>query len=130
MAQPVCDNKVTSSHQGRNDTGVGQVTAAEEQGPRIPLQLGQPGSCCSGNFTDSTLIANLNVQIVDSDGSTVLATADSQPIGSSETTAQISLTAPGEYFVRVFEGNSPSQTQLYSLSVDGATLPPSSLPII
>ena len=85
---------------------------------------GAPGSCCSGNFTDSTLIADLNVQVVDTDGTTVLSTANSQPVGSAETTPDTILSVPGEYFVRVFEGNAPTQTQLYSLSIAAVPLPP------
>ena len=85
---------------------------------------GQPGNCCSGSFTDSLAIADLNVEIVDTDGSTVLVTGASQPIGSAETTPEAALIAPGDYYVRVFEGSFPGQAQLYGLTVAAVPLPP------
>jgi len=74
-------------------------------------------SCCIGSFVDSDFIANLNMQIIDTNGSTVLATAADQPAGDSETLVAISLPSAGDYFIRVFEGNSPSQPQLYHLAL-------------
>jgi hypothetical protein len=88
---------------------------------------GQTANCCSGSFTDSLSIANLNAQIVDTDGSTVLATGDSQPIGAAESTPDVPLLAAGDYFVRVFEGNIPTQAQLYALSVAAVPAAPLTL---
>ncbi|GMU34156.1 MAG: matrixin family metalloprotease [Planctomycetia bacterium] len=85
---------------------------------------GGAGNCCSGNIINSASIADLNVEIIDTNGATVLATGSSQPIGSAETTNQAALINPGNYFVRVFEGNAPSQAQLYRLTVTAAPLPP------
>lgn len=75
------------------------------------------GSCPSGSSTDSLRRADLAIQLVDQDGTTVLATADSQPLGVAETLTQIPLPVAGVYFVRVYEFDSPSQTQMYTLAV-------------
>jgi serralysin len=75
------------------------------------------GSCPSGSSTDSLRRADLAVQLIDRDGTSVLATADSQPLGVAETLTQIPLPVAGVYFIRVYEFDSPSQTQMYTLAV-------------
>ncbi len=71
----------------------------------------------------SLAIANLNVQLIEIDGTTVLGTAAAEPAGSAETLTSVSLPSAGDYFVRVFEGNSPTRSQLYSLTItEGACL--------
>ena len=72
-------------------------------------------TCC--NYIDSDLMADLNVQIVDTDGSTVLGTGDSAPTGMTETLSDVVLPAPGDYYVRVYEGDAPSESQLYELEL-------------
>lgn len=78
-----------------------------------------PG-CCSN--VNSLAMADLNVQIIDVDGATVLGTADAMGAGSIETLSGVALPMAGEYFVRVYEGNSPTESQLYefNLSVESA----------
>lgn len=78
-------------------------------------------SCCVN--TNSLAIADLNVQIIDTDGSTVLGTADVAAAGSAESLTGITLPAAGDYFVRVYEGNTPTQSQLYELDVSVEAVP-------
>lgn len=85
---------------------------------------GGTGNCCSGNIINSMAIADLNIDLVDTNGVTVLTTGNSQPIGSAESTPEAAILVPGDYFVRVFEGNTPSQAQLYNLTVSAVPLPP------
>jgi hypothetical protein len=77
---------------------------------------GSSGSCCSGNVIDSLRAANLAVQLIGPNGSTLLATADCGASGVIET-----LNAPvagaGDYFIRVYETDSPTQSQLYQLNL-------------
>ncbi|RME39347.1 MAG: hypothetical protein D6788_05640, partial [Planctomycetota bacterium] len=80
------------------------------------------GSCNSGNIIDSAAIADLNVDLIDVDGVTVLATSAGQPAGGGETIGNFALPSAGVYFVRVYEGNNPSETQLYELRLSGAGL--------
>jgi len=73
--------------------------------------------CCSGNDINSKTMANLNMQIRDTDGSTVLATADSQPAGTAEEVVDLYIMDPGNYYIRVYEGDSPSESQCYKLDI-------------
>lgn len=79
----------------------------------------QSGSSCptATNSINSLTVADLNLQVIDSNGVTVLATAASQPLGVAESVVDVSLPAAGDYYIRVYEGNTFSQSQLYLLSV-------------
>jgi len=83
------------------------------------------GSCTSGNFIDSLGAANLDVEILDSDGSTILAGANAMPAGAAESAYYPSL-APGSYYVRVLESDAPTQSQLYRMTLSAA--PPTPFP--
>ncbi|RIK66566.1 MAG: hypothetical protein DCC65_09445 [Planctomycetota bacterium] len=83
----------------------------------------QTGSCPSGCPVNSLAAANLNVQLVDTNGTTVLATADTQASGLAETISGITLPAAGDYFVRVYEGDVPTTTQLYTLNISVTNIP-------
>lgn len=72
-------------------------------------------ACCSD--TNSLTVGNLNVQILDTNGSTVLGTGDSAPIGSAETLSGVLLPAAGDYYVRVYAGNAFTVTQHYDLNL-------------
>jgi hypothetical protein len=84
------------------------------------------GNCPSGNTTNSLTKANLNVQLIGPNGSTVLATADTAPSGQAEFITNRRVGA-GTYYIRVYEGDSPTQTQLYSFSVTAVNLPKQNL---
>lgn len=76
---------------------------------------------------DGRAVLDLGVQLIDTDGSTVLVSANVGGEGSSETIGPQSLSA-GTYFVRVFSNSTPiadDGVQLYelSLAVGGAPLP-------
>lgn len=77
---------------------------------------GQSGSCCSGNNFDSLSVADLNVDVIGQNGVTILAAGNSSPAGQAETLTNVQLTSPGGYFFRVYEGNTPTSTQLYRLN--------------
>ena len=73
----------------------------------------QGGNCTSGNSIDSRAMIDLEFELIDVDGSTVLATGDAQPIGGTETVTDILLPQAGDYFIRVFHTGGTSQSQLY-----------------
>ena len=75
------------------------------------------GSCNSGNNINSLAMANLNLQVLGTDGTTVLATGASQPIGVAETVSGVYLPVAGNYYVKVYEGDSPVYAQYYRLSI-------------
>ncbi|GMU34951.1 MAG: matrixin family metalloprotease [Planctomycetia bacterium] len=83
----------------------------------------QTGSCPSGCPTNSLAAANLNVELIDTDGSTVLATANTQAGGLTETISGVTLPAAGDYYVRVYEGDAPSTSQLYVLNISVMAAP-------
>jgi hypothetical protein len=78
---------------------------------------GQPASCCSGNTINSLTMANLNVQVLDTNGITPLATGDSQPAGTNEVIPAVLLPFAGTYYIRVYEGDAPTQSQLYTVTL-------------
>ena len=79
------------------------------------------GSCGSGNPIDSRDIANLAFQILDSGGSPIIS-VDNAQVGQTESTTGLLLANAGNYFIRIYETNTPGETQLYSgqLDVTGA----------
>ncbi|MFQ5592190.1 MAG: hypothetical protein ACE5HE_13585, partial [Phycisphaerae bacterium] len=83
------------------------------------------GNCSSGNLIDSAAIADLGFELLGGDGSTVIATADDRNAGETESVNDLILNDAGDYYIRVFESDSPSGTQLYSLEVRAeVTIPP------
>ncbi|HVR99741.1 MAG TPA: matrixin family metalloprotease, partial [Thermoanaerobaculia bacterium] len=82
----------------------------------------QSGSSCpAGTSFNSLTVHNLGIEILDTDGATLLASADLNPAGQGETLTGIPLpSGAGTYFVRV-HGGATNSAQLYqlNLSVDG-----------
>lgn len=79
--------------------------------------------CCSGTFTNSLTSADLAVQVIASDGSTVLGSATGAAAGLAETLSGVILNPAGDYYIRVFESSTPSQPQLYQLALSTDTVP-------
>lgn len=82
-----------------------------------PQQMG--GSCDPGSAFDPSLFQNLAVELLDTDGTTVLATASSAGLGANET-INFTTGGAGTYFARVFSSGG-TEVQPYSLAVDVAT---------
>lgn len=78
-------------------------------------QLGD-GSCEPGVTFDPSSLRNLGFEIVDSNGTTVLASANSAPAGASEIAAA-TLAAAGNYFVHVFGGAGSAQLYVLELTI-------------
>ncbi|MFN0134819.1 MAG: immunoglobulin domain-containing protein, partial [Phycisphaerae bacterium] len=72
-------------------------------------------SCAS--TTNSATQANVAVQLISTDGTTVIVDASAAAAGSAETISGASLPSAGTYFVRVYETDAPTQSQLYTLSI-------------
>jgi hypothetical protein len=87
----------------------------------VGLNYDSSPQCGSGNFVNSLNIAPLSVQLIGSDGVTVIAT-NNAALGA---TAQLSnIAVPGgTFYVRVFEGGSPTQPQLYNLTITAGNIP-------
>jgi hypothetical protein len=74
------------------------------------------GSCGATTTFDSRAQGDLVVEILASNGSTVLATANAAPAGASEQLTDVQLPAAGSYFVRVRSAAS-QDVQLYRLDL-------------
>jgi hypothetical protein len=82
----------------------------------------QDGACNNTTAnTNSLNMANLAVELIAPNGTTVLASAMAGAVGVAETINDGPLAAAGTYFIRVTETDSPTQVQLYTLTVN-ATL--------
>ncbi|HOB76165.1 MAG TPA: matrixin family metalloprotease [Phycisphaerae bacterium] len=75
------------------------------------------GSCSSGTIINSLALADLGVVVTDANAN-VLAMASAQPAGQAETVASVFLPAAGDYYIRVFETNTPTGPQLYRMTLD------------
>ncbi|MEZ5300266.1 MAG: Calx-beta domain-containing protein [Verrucomicrobiales bacterium] len=75
------------------------------------------GSCPPGSNFNSLIIANLSVQLLGTNGSTVLANASGNGAGVNEVIAEMPLpSGAGPYFVRV-QGDGTDSNQLYALDI-------------
>ena len=92
------------------DVSVSPVGLSYLSGPQNPN-----GSCSAGTLTNSLTVHNLGFQIIDSDGTTVLTTVNSNGAGLAETLTNFSLGAAGNKFIRIF-GDSSNDIQLYDLN--------------
>ncbi|MCB9850677.1 MAG: matrixin family metalloprotease [Phycisphaerales bacterium] len=79
------------------------------------------GSCCSGNSIDSAAQQNLLLQVRAPNVSTVLATADANPAGGTETISGLALSEAGTYYLRVGESSSSTQSQLYTFEISAVS---------
>jgi Ca2+-binding RTX toxin-like protein len=80
------------------------------------------GTCTAGTLFDPATVQDLRLDLLDSDGETVLATANLAGVGETETLTNVRLpNHGGPFFVRVF-GDTGDNTQAYelTLTVDAA----------
>lgn len=83
------------------------------------------GTCTAGIPVNSLAVHNLDITVVDADGSTVLATAGANGAGLAESLSSISLGAAGVKYLHVV-GSAADDIQLYDLqfTVKGDSAPP------
>ncbi|HLO39418.1 MAG TPA: matrixin family metalloprotease [Phycisphaerales bacterium] len=79
-------------------------------------------SACSNTTlnTNSLQMGDLAVQVIDKNTTTVLAEASAAALGSAESVTSVLVSSAGDFYVRVYESASQTQSQLYSLNVTGA----------
>ncbi len=76
------------------------------------------GSCSDGTNFNSLVLADLSLAVLDSDGSTVLASVDLNPAGVPEVLDNVSLpSGAGTYFVEV-QNDGTNNVQLYQLDLN------------
>ncbi|MCY3002658.1 MAG: matrixin family metalloprotease [Planctomycetota bacterium] len=75
------------------------------------------GSCSTGVTTNALAQADLAVQVIGTNGTTVISTGNAGTAGQSESLIDVILNSAGTFYVKVYENNSPGQTQLYRLTL-------------
>ena len=90
------------------------------------------GSCSAGTPFNALTISDLMLEIIDTDGASVLATAATNGPGGVESLSGISLSSAGTYFVRIQQqGSSINNVQMYDLDVslvaDSSDAPPTAM---
>jgi len=88
-----------------------------------------PETC--GSTTDSLNLADLRITVLNTNGVSVLGTANDNGVGVSESLNNVTLPSAGTYFVRIDEVNAPTGSQMYEFSVTLAApcMAPDILPI-
>ncbi|MFO0859755.1 MAG: matrixin family metalloprotease [Phycisphaerales bacterium] len=80
------------------------------------------GTCNSGNSVNSLAAADLMFDIrTGADAS--MTTVNAAAAGSAETISGVLLSPAGTYYVKVYENDAPSQTQMYTLTISTPTAP-------
>jgi hypothetical protein len=67
--------------------------------------------------------ANLAIEVLDANGTTVLGTANGAAVGLTETVLGAVLPSAGTYFIRVTETDAPTQTQNYTITLNATGVP-------
>lgn len=89
------------------------------------------GSCSSGVTYNSAAVLDLRLEVRNSNGSTVLASANANGVGAAETISGLQLPAGGgPFFVRVSAVNKTNNNQLYRLEMALAEMAPPSPPTL
>jgi hypothetical protein len=76
----------------------------------------QVGQCDTGSSYNSLTIQDLAVRVLDTNGSSELASADDYGVGGSESLSAVELAGGGTYYVEV-SGDSSDEAQMYELSL-------------
>ena len=80
-------------------------------------------NCSSTSNINALAMANLAMDIVATNGATVIQSASAGAIGISEQLNGVLLSPPGDFYVRIYETDAPTQTQLYNVTFQGTTVP-------
>ncbi|MDX2118624.1 MAG: matrixin family metalloprotease [Planctomycetota bacterium] len=75
------------------------------------------GSCNSGNNINTTAMANLDIRIIGTNGVTTVKLGSTAAAGSNEVLSDILIDAAGPYYAVVVENGTPTENQLYRLTV-------------
>ncbi len=92
------------------------------------LEGPQTASCNGGTTFDSLTVSNLSLEVIDSDGTTVLGFSNVNPAGANEALTGILLPNPGQYYVRITP-DSTDNVQGYEIDINLGTFVPNSFAI-
>ncbi len=88
----------------------------------------QTGSCNTSAMFNSLTVSDLAIEFIDSDGTTILGTANANPAGQNELIAGILLPNSGDYYVRVTP-DSTNNVQMYEVDIDLGVFVPTNFAI-
>ncbi|RYD84482.1 MAG: matrixin family metalloprotease [Verrucomicrobiaceae bacterium] len=95
--------------------------------PAIPSYLEGPqssnGSCTAGTLFYPAVQQDLILELLSGDGTTVLATANSQPAGGSEELIGLPRPSTANFFIRI-RGGTNDRAQLYELEISRSSASP------
>ncbi|MGB1130249.1 MAG: MBG domain-containing protein, partial [Haloferula sp.] len=98
-------------------------------GSYLEGQQNSDGTCTAGTSFDPTAQQDLTIEVLSTNGSTVLATANSQPSGSTEELIEVPLPSTGTYYLRI-NGGSADRSQLYELQAELVVPDPAPLLVV
>ncbi|HET9315911.1 MAG TPA: matrixin family metalloprotease, partial [Vicinamibacteria bacterium] len=93
------------------DVTLTPVGATYLEGPQLST-----GNCSAGTPFNSLILNDVALQVIGTNGTTVLASANAQGPGGTEVLNNVALTTAGQFFVRV-SGGTADNVQLYNLSI-------------
>lgn len=82
--------------------------------------------CSAGTLFNPLTQQDLTLEILATDGATVIAVANTQPLGATEELIAIPLPTTGTYYLRI-NGDTADSSQLYELQAEITSAPPSPL---
>jgi hypothetical protein len=126
-ANPVTYQKLQRSIDDNSDTDYYSFTVSEPtllSGTLSPtgsqyldgVQLGN-GSCSAGSLFNAKTVSDLQFEILDTDGISVLETANANGVGVDESFDIVGLPVAGTYYVRVRQQVAVNDVQMYDFSI-------------
>ncbi|MEK6642345.1 MAG: matrixin family metalloprotease [Planctomycetota bacterium] len=98
--------------------GARQVTVVVTPKGQQYASYVQDANCNNVTFNvDSLAISDLSVDLLDTDGVTVLTTAAANGAGIAETISNFPIAGGGDFFLKIYEANAPTETQLYTVDI-------------
>ena len=75
------------------------------------------GSCSAGSSFNALTVSDLMLEVIGTDGVSVIATANTNGLGASESLLGVGLPIAGTYYVRVRQQGAVNNVQMYDLSI-------------
>jgi hypothetical protein len=86
-------------------------------------QSSTTGACLDGPQLNAMAVANLAFDVLASNGSTLILSGNVQAVGLAETVSGVLLSPPGNFYLKVYEVDAPTQVQFYKATIVGTATP-------
>ncbi|MDX2118623.1 MAG: matrixin family metalloprotease [Planctomycetota bacterium] len=131
VPSPTISNTATTSIDANADTDWYKFTVAQPSLVTFTITpAGQTydsstqngdSSCNSGNNINTTAMANLTIRLIGTNGVTSIKLGNTAAAGANEIMSDILVDNTGTYYAVVGEGDTPTQSQLYRLTIQALT---------